>query len=163
VEGNTQGFLIDQLMPKLEKYCAFQERCVFDVKAKLTKMNVEREHWNALLERLEQDGFLNEERYTELFIRSKVRQKGWGPVKIRMELRRKNIDASLIEKYASLFQAEDQEELLNKWLSKKYKTITGDEPAKQREKLIRFGISKGFGTGMVFAAVNKIIKAQPDD
>jgi len=151
------------MMPKLEKYCAFQERCVSEVKTKLTRLNVPREYWESLLTHLQENGFVNEERFTELFVRSKIRQKGWGPVKIRMELRKKSIADSMIDNYLSDFQPEDQNELLLSWLRKKLKTLTKDEPLKQREKLVRFGISKGFETGKVFDAVNKIIKAQPED
>lgn len=151
------------MMPKLEKYCAFQERCVSEVKTKLTRLNVPREYWESLLTHLQENGFVNEERFTELFVRSKIRQKGWGPVKIRMELRKKSIADGMIDNYLSDFQPEDQNELLLSWLRKKLKTLTKDEPLKQREKLVRFGISKGFETGKVFDAVNKIIKAQPED
>ncbi|HBG70331.1 MAG: hypothetical protein A2W93_15925 [Bacteroidetes bacterium GWF2_43_63] len=163
MESNIPGFLINQMMPKLEKYCAFQERCVSEVKTKLTRLNVPREYWESLLTHLQENGFVNEERFTELFVRSKIRQKGWGPVKIRMELRKKSIADSMIDNYLSDFQPEDQNELLLSWLRKKLKTLTKDEPLKQREKLVRFGISKGFETGKVFDAVNKIIKAQPED
>lgn len=106
---------------------------------------------------------MNEERFTELFVRSKIRQKGWGPVKIRMELRKKSIPDELADRFLSEFQTKDQDELLLGWLRKKLKTIQKDEPLKQREKLVRFGISKGFETGKVFQAVSKIIKAQPED
>lgn len=151
------------MIPKLEKYCAFQERCVSEVKLKLARMNVPHKYWEPLLLHLVENGFVNEERFTELFVRSKIRQKGWGPVKIRLELRKKHITDTLIDKYLSDFQTEDQNELLLGWLRKKLKTITKEEPLKQREKLIRFGISKGFETGKVFDVVNKIMKAQPED
>ena len=154
---------MNQMMPKLEKYCAFQERCITEVKTKLSRMNVPQEYWEPLLNHLKQNGFVNEERFAELFVRSKIRQKGWGPVKIKMELRKKSIADELIDRYLSEFQTEDQDELLIGWLRKKLKTIQKDEPLKQREKLIRFGISKGFETGKVFQAVNKLIKAQPED
>jgi len=163
VESNIPGFLLNQMMPKLEKYCAFQERCISEVKTKLSRMNVPQEYWEPLLNHLKQNGFVNEERFAELFVRSKIRQKGWGPLKIRMELRKKSIPEDLIDRFLSEFQVEDQDELLLGWLRKKMKTIQNDEPLKQREKLVRFGISKGFETGKVFQAVNKLIKAQPED
>ncbi|HPE99270.1 MAG TPA: regulatory protein RecX [Bacteroidales bacterium] len=163
MESNIPGFLMNQIIPKLEKYCAFQERCISEVKLKLSRMNVSREYWDSLLNYLIQNGFVNEERFAELFVRSKIRQKGWGPVKIKMELRKKSIPDLLIDRYISAFQVSDQEELLMGWLQKKLKTIEKDEPLKLREKLIRFGISKGFETGKVFQAVNKLIKAQPED
>ena len=163
VESNIPGFLLNQMIPKLEKYCAFQERCISEVKTKLSRINVPQEYWEPLLNHLKQNGFVNEERFAELFVRSKIRQKGWGPVKIRTELRKKGIEDNLIERYLSAFQTEDQDELLLGWLMKKLKTIKNDEPLKQREKLIRFGISKGFEIGKVFQVVNKIVNTQPED
>ena len=80
-----------------------------------------------------------------------------------MELRKKQVNDSLINKYLLEFQNNDREELLNFWLQKKLKSIKNDNRQNIREKLIRFGISKGFETDKVVEAVNKIIKAQPED
>lgn len=159
MEANIPAFLLGQILPKMEKFCAFQERCEFDVKMKLMRLNVEKSYWDSIIEHLQQNNFLNEERFAELFVRSKIRQKGWGPVKIRMELLQKHISSVLIEQYLSTFESGNQQVLLHDWLMKKYAGVQKDEVQKQREKLIRFGISKGFESGMVYAETDKIIKA----
>jgi len=159
VEANIPAFLLGQILPKMEKFCAFQERCVYDVKMKLMRMNVEKSQWDSIIKYLQENNFLNEERFTELFVRSKIRQKGWGPVKIKMELMQKHISPSLIEQYLSGFETDNQQTLLHDWLMKKYASVQKEEVQKQREKLIRFGISKGFESSMVFTETDKIIKA----
>jgi len=159
VEANIPAFLLGQILPKMEKFCAFQERCVYDVKMKLMRMNVEKSQWDSVIKYLQENNFLNEERFAELFVRSKIRQKGWGPVKIKMELLQKQISPALIEQYLSAFECDNQQTLLHDWLMKKYASVQNEEVQKQREKLIRFGISKGFESGMVFSETDKIIKA----
>lgn len=163
MENNTSGFLMEQYRKKLEKFCAFQERCISEIKIKLEKIKVPHEFWEPLISYLVDNNFVNEERFTEIYVRSKINQKGWGPLKIKMELRKKQVNDSLINKYLLEFQNNDREELLNFWLQKKLKSIKNDNRQNIREKLIRFGISKGFETDKVVEAVNKIIKAQPED
>ena len=49
------------------------------------------------LDRLEQDGLLNETRFVEQFIYAR-KNKGYGPVRIRNELRQKQVDRELVDR-----------------------------------------------------------------
>ena len=163
MDASKSSFLAEQLLPKLEKYCAFQERCISEVKTKLHQLGAPGDVCDVVLARLTQRGFLNEERFTEIFIRSKMRQKGWGPVKIKMELRRKRIPEDLIARYSVMFQQEEQQEALRNWIVKKRKTLKDSDGALLRQKLIRFGLSKGFETGDVIRQVNEILNLPPEE
>lgn len=161
MEGNTKAFLIDQIMPKMEKFCAYQERCRFDVHQKLQRLGIERDKWAEIIGMLESENFLNEERFVELFIRSKVRLKAWGPIKVRMELQRRGIPKDLIEQFSALMQPDEQKDVLLHLLEKKRKSLKDEDAFKQKEKLVRFGISKGYEMGQVFATVARLLK-MPD-
>ena len=78
-------------------FCAYSERCHQDVEQKLYKMSVPSfEHDEYIAELIEQN-FLNESRYTELFIRSKFNQKKWGKRKIIQHLLQKGITQRQID------------------------------------------------------------------
>ena len=77
---------------KARAYCAKQERCRAELRLKLLAWEVEEEKTDALLAQLEKEGFLNEGRYAEHFAISKLRQNGWGRIKIRAALRQKQVE-----------------------------------------------------------------------
>ena len=87
------------LVTKLEKYCAYQERCHFEVRNKAFEIGLYGDDVDLALLHLIQANFLNEERFVELYIRSKINQKRWGPIKIEIALKQKRIEPKLIKKF----------------------------------------------------------------
>ncbi len=145
-----------RIMLSLEKFCVFQERCAYDVRLKLLRMGVDKKDWDELIRALEHHGFLNEERFTELFVRSKSGYRAWGPLKIKAELHRRQIPEELIEKHLGQVGDDNLEERLKIVLKKKLAGIWKEIPQKQKEKLIRFGLSKGYPSGMVYRVVHQL-------
>jgi len=86
-----------QVLAKLEAYCAYQERCHAEVRTKLSQYVLESDEAEQILTTLIQNGFLNESRFVEAFVRGKARLKQWGPIKIKAALRAKNIPEKLID------------------------------------------------------------------
>ena len=64
-------------LEKLENYCAYQERCISEVKTKMYSLKIPTLHSLSLLESLIENKFLEEERYVRAFMRSKVIFKKW--------------------------------------------------------------------------------------
>lgn len=91
---------------------------------------------------LKENGFLDESRYVETFVRSKVKT-GWGKQKIVAALRAKRISSGLIERYCARIPAEDYQEQLRAVIEKWQRLHPDVEHA--REKLIRHLLSKGYG------------------
>jgi regulatory protein len=75
---------------------AGREHSIAEIKTRLIKKNYSAEQVDIAVEELLNDGLLNEERFTESFIRSRI-QKGQGPLKIRHELRMRGIADELID------------------------------------------------------------------
>ena len=84
-----------------------------------------------LLARIEQDGYQSDSRYTEAWVRSRMR-KGFGRERIKMELSEKGIDDLLAETVLADFEEEWLEVVERVW-RKKYRTLPQDyaEKAKQ--------------------------------
>ena len=64
---------------KLSNYCAYQERCVSDVKEKLRKLKIEKEEFDQYIEKLKDDNFLNEERFVKYFVSAHAKKNGARP------------------------------------------------------------------------------------
>src|SRR5580704_16170204 len=88
----------EQALQKLRHYCGYQERCHQEVKEKLyafglRKADVE----NAVATLIEEDR-LNEERFAIQFAGGRFRLKNWGRIKIRYELKQKQVSDYCIKK-----------------------------------------------------------------
>ncbi len=145
-----------QLLSKLERYCAYQERSHLQVLNKCRELGITFVESNELLVELIERNFLNEARFVEIYVRSKLRQKGWGRQKIAMGLKQAGITAALIEK--ALKNVEDQwQDVIQKQMQKKLKQLTPDLETfeellesidkisfENRNKIYRYLLGKGF-------------------
>jgi len=138
------------LLLKLEKYCAYQERCHSEVKTKAKSIGMPYSDIDLALLHLIKGNFLNEERFAALFARSKMNQKKWGPIKIELELRKKNISKNLITKSLISINQEqftvNLEKLAEKFQREKQISITN---IKDRKKLIQHLMFKGYPYEMI--------------
>ena len=66
------------LLHKMKNFCAYQERAEHEVERKLKAMWVDPDQIAEIIDKLKNENYLNEERFVELFVRSKVNQKRWG-------------------------------------------------------------------------------------
>lgn len=102
-----------------------------------------------VLERLKQLHYLDDELFAELFIEDSLRRKPQGLKMIRNNLMKKGIPLPLI---AKAFQGKNINELsvAKHALEKKQLTIHKFPPIKQKEKLFRFMMSRGFSRTTIF-------------
>jgi regulatory protein len=140
---------------KLSSFCAYQERCKADVLDKLYKLKVPKDDFDVYLAKLQDQNFLNEERYTKAFISAHSKKK-WGKTKIKSALSGKRIDGELIKKYLDLIEEADYDDQIKELLQKKWKSMRTGTPKDKKNKLIRFLLSKGFEMGKVMTAVKGI-------
>ena len=69
----------EEAFSRLASYCAYAEHSAQEVRKKCRGWEISDEVCDALIERLEQEGYLNEERFARAFVRDKYRFNGWGP------------------------------------------------------------------------------------
>jgi regulatory protein len=140
---------------KLTGYCAYQERCTSDVRNKLYALKADADEYENYIARLENENFLNEDRYTKFFIRAYSRKK-WGKVKIKNALLRKGIPAPMIKKYLEDINDEDYEQQIAVLIEKKWKSIRTGTPKERKLKLLRYMLSKGFEMNKITALIKNI-------
>src|SRR5690606_12894930 len=109
-KGNSsvsQSYTINEIRDKLAKYCAYQDRCHWEVENKMREFNLIREAHEEILIYLIQNDFLNEERVARSFVRGKFNQKNWGRIKISVELKKRRIPNKMIESALHEIEEED--------------------------------------------------------
>lgn len=139
-----------EIMTKMERFCAMQERCENDVRRKLTSFHLSESQKDEIILSLKENRFLDEERYVELFVRSKVKA-GWGRQKLVAALRAKGIPSELVEQGCAEIQMDDYQEKLLDAIAK-WRRSHPDEPDNS-PKLIRHLLSKGYAMGEVMRLI----------
>ena len=138
-----------EILQKLARYCAYQERCVQELEQKMKTFEVSPAEYAAYLNWLRENNYLNEARFVEIFVRSKFNQKSWGRTKINYELRKRGISASFL---ASAWDGIDDADYIEKAraiLQKKRDEIkTGTSPQRY-QKCYNFGLSKGYESSLI--------------
>ena len=105
-----------------------------------------------LLAQLIDENLLNDERFTESFIRSRM-ARGQGPVKIRHELQKRSVASELIDDYLDESWELWQETLENVRQKKFGAELPKDY--KEQTKQSRFLYQRGFGSEMIRRLFNE--------
>ena len=79
------------------QYCAYRDRSQKEVEDKLLEMRMIPEAREQIIIKLMQEDFLNEERFARSFVRGKFRIKKWGRLRIKQELKLKEISTPIIK------------------------------------------------------------------
>ena len=118
-----------------------REHSAYELRQKLKQRDFDIDTIEAAIGQLQYDNLQNDSRFVESFINHRVNA-GFGPIKIKHELRQKGIDTERIEEYLSVLKVE-WESLMSAQRIKKYgRQIPGDY--KEKMKQARFLQNRGF-------------------
>ena len=146
----------DQVLDKMAKYCAYQERCVKDVRDKLKTFDILEEEKTKILDYLLDNRFVNDERFAKSFVRGKINQSGWGVNKIRFHLIQKGIDKDIIDEALGQTDNEVYRQHLIDILKAKSKTIKADSDFEKKRKLAAYAMQKGFEGALVWEVLKDL-------
>ena len=144
----------DVILKKVLRYCAYQDRCVQEVRKKLATFDMPDSEKEKILKLLVDEGYLDDERYASTFVRSKIHLKKWGVNKIRMALKMKGISDEIISNALSEIDPDIYREELIKVL--KSKKINETDPYKRRAKLAQYAMQKGYEPSLVWDALKSL-------
>jgi regulatory protein len=147
-----------ELLDKMMRFCAMEEKSKFDVKTKLYNLNASKEEIEKIIDQLIDDNFLNEERYVRVFVKGKLSSRKWGRIKINNALRQKSISSKTIEEVMEeIINLEDYLAMVRSVLQKKVMELESKEleTHKTKEKLFFYAASKGYEKDLIFDFMNK--------
>lgn len=138
------------LIQKMERYCAYQERCHHDVQSKLKKLGASWGTAQEVILHLMEENFLNEQRFANAFAEGKLRINHWGKIKIKNALIQKFVSKNCIQ--IALNNLDEEE-----YITTFYKRV---EVAKLRfenerenyvrlQKIKRYLYARGFETDLI--------------
>lgn len=144
------SFTVTEIRDKLAKYCAYQDRCHWEVENKLNEFNLIPEAKDEIIIYLIQNNFLNEERFAKNFARGKFNQKNWGKIKIRSELKKRKIPSKLIESALKEIDVDEYFSKLEGLLEKKKESLRDErESFKKKTKIRNYLLQKGYESDLI--------------
>ena len=148
----------DKLLSSLQTLCSRKEYCSADMYKKALKgLEGDEEGAAEMLALLVKDRFVDDLRYATAFARDKACLDGWGPVKIRFQLRGKGIPSEMIAQALDAVDGEKAEAKLHAVLEAKARTLKGDPEI--RLKLLKFALQRGHEYDCIDSVVRAILSA----
>jgi len=136
--------------------CAKSEQCSSDILSKLESWGLDSSEATSVINILVRENFINDQRYADSFVRDKYRHNKWGKVKIAAHLRSKNIEPEVIVTSLSLLDDDQYRQMITDTLNSHRKFIKAKNQFDLKGKLLRFGLSKGFESQILYNILNEL-------
>ena|SRR5579872_6309990 len=144
----------EQALQKLRHYCGYQERCHQEVKEKLYSFGLHKQDVENLVATLIEEDLLNEERFAVQYAGGHFRLKNWGKIKIRYELRQKQVSEYCISRALAAIDEDAYTQTLTEQAARKWEVLDKEpDPFSRRKKLHDYLLQKGFEPDRVRAVV----------
>lgn len=145
-----------QAIPRIQHFCAYQERCHQEVRDKLYTYGLSANDVESIIADLIHDNFLNEERFAEAYVSGKYKIKKWGRNKILMGLKSKKISEYCIKKGMAQIDPYDYYEGMKLLAIKKIESAKGLHPVLKQKKAAQYLISRGYESDLTWMAVKEV-------
>jgi regulatory protein len=143
----------EMFLKKAAAYCAEQERCISQVRHKLGEWRASDKVILLVLEYLDREGFLDEQRFARAYATSKFHQLKWGKIKIQEGLRYLHLQEKDIVMGLEAIDNEEYLTVLEDLIRKKTETTKDPNRFIRSRKVANFAISKGYEPELVWRIV----------
>jgi regulatory protein len=139
-----------EAIAKLQRYCAYQDRCHNEVRTKLIELGCYGQDLEYVMAGLIEEKFLDEERFARSFARGKFRMKQWGRNRILQELKQRQISDYCIRKAMEEISEQDYLATLKEVLEKRAGQIVEADDFARKGKLAQYAMSRGFESELIW-------------
>ena len=149
------SFTLQEAQKKLEYYCAYQERCHWEVEQKLEYLQMISEAQEVIISKLIKENYLNESRFAQSFARGKFNIKKWGKQRIVRELKARKISEYNIKLALKEISAEAYQSAFYSLFEKRKKAVSGYSIPIQKKKILTYMIYRGWESHLIYTALNE--------
>jgi regulatory protein len=143
-------------LKKAMNQCSQREYCIEDIRSKLSLWGIENDDSEKILEILNKENFINETRYASAFVRDKFKYNKWGKVKITAHLKTKNISGEVIRLALDNIDNEQYIKFIRELIIGHRRKIKAKNQYDLKAKLLRYGLSKGFESSLLYEILNDL-------
>ena len=133
-----------QALLKLSALCAHAEHCSYEMTEKMHRWGLPDEVQARIMARLTQERYIDDERYSRLFVREKIKFNKWGRRKVAQALMAKRIDHETIQHVLDDVDDEEYLAVLRPLLKSKRRQLKPMTPYEATSRLARVALSRGF-------------------
>lgn len=141
---------MNKMMTEQEAYlrltvlCAQAEHCQQEMRDKMKRWNIDESAQDRIIQRLINEHYIDEERYTRAFVKDKIRYSKWGRRKVQQALWMKHIDKEIQQRILDEIDDNEYLNVLRPMLRQKRKSIKAQSEYELNQKLARFALGRGF-------------------
>lgn len=146
-----------EILAKILKYCAYRERTWQEVNQKFYEYQTPADIKERITAFLQAENYVNNERYTQAYVRGKSSIKKWGKQKIKNELRGKNISGEAVDEALDTIDETIYKQTLLDLLIKKNNTLKDSIKQERKNKIIRYGLSKGYEMRIIYECLSEMM------
>lgn len=148
-----------EMLHKAAAYCSAAERCIDDVRKKITEAGLDEPAAERIIARLLTEKFIDERRFCQSFVNDKLRFNKWGRIKIGYELQRRHIPSSVRAEALDSIDEEEYSHILFELLKAKKKTVKSKDSRDLYYKLLRFAAGRGFETQTAGECLKRLLQS----
>ncbi len=128
-------------------YLSYKPRTYKEVTSKLKIEQFSEEVIDSIMKFLQKYDYVNDEKYAEEFVRSRVSSKGLGRHRLESELKQKGIDSNIINKIFSEYEFDELEMVIQHI----YKKTNGNKriETKEKNRCFNYLLRKGFSYELI--------------
>lgn len=143
---------------KAASLCSRQEYCRSDIEKKLKKWEVAVDEHEQIINKLEEEKFIDESRFSAFYVRDKYRFNRWGRKKIWWQLKQKGISNETINQALEQIDPDEYKHNLEDIIKEKFRQVKNREPFKQKAAVISNAVSKGYEYDEILPLVEQLLK-----
>lgn len=148
---------------QLAQLCARAEHCQYELTEKMRRWGMSDEAQARVMQRLVSERYVDDERYTQAFVRDKIRYNKWGRRKVEQALWQKHIDKDIREQILNEVDDDEYLSVLRPLLKQKQKTLKGGTDYERNQKLVKFALQRGFTYDIIRQCINGDIDEMSDE
>ena len=133
-----------------------------EVRTRLLRKGFEPEAIDAALEKLTEHGYLNDERFAELWIENRLAHRPRGQRMLEQELRQKGIDREIVQETVAGMEIDDRAAALD-LANKRLKSVQRLPPDEQKKKLTGILARRGFDYGTIRATLETVLRDESNE
>lgn len=142
---------------KAMRYVARRARTVTEVRRKLREKDHDEPAIEAAVARLKELGYLDDAAYAQEYVESRFRSKGYGPVRLRRELKQRGVGRHQIEDAMTCLDEGDVLEAARRHARKRWPRLSGEEdPRRRRQKLAGYLRRRGFSYDLIHRVIDEV-------
>ncbi len=148
--------LLNGLLVKGRRFCAYRDRTVKEVKQKLYSLGASQSLTCQIITILQNEQFIDEQRFALAFARGKIENNKWGKIKIRHELQVRGLDSKTINQALESIDPERYLCVLQGVAKAKIKTFSSLDEFTAKGKTAEYCSRKGFEMDLIWVALGEV-------